>query len=267
MLLKTTQKCGRGCSHCMEASTPAGEHMEWSIFLRALELTKRVERLAWETGCMPIILLSGGECTEHPDIVKMIEEVIRQGLLPVLISNGMWLDNPKLKAAILRPEWPQLWVQVTYDSRFYPDPPPPRHDDPRLFYVPALSRLVTLGRAARKKNFDAKGLQPLAAPGSFNLRSATRNLGSFEKAVALQRQRAAQGKSGHCSPSISNNGDIVAGETNFCWKIGNVDSTNDELTKNVLAMGSCNRCGLEEGLSQLHRRALGLTNLYLGTEP
>ena len=267
MLIKVTQYCSKGCSHCMEDSTIKGEHMSWDVFLRALELTKRVERLAWSRGCPPIVLLSGGECTEHPDIVKLIAEVYRQGLFVVLITNGMWLNNPELRASILRPEWPNLQVQVTYDARFYPSPAPPDHDDPRLGYVPALSRLVTLGRAARKKNFDAQGLPPLAAPGSFNLRSATRNLGSFEEGVAVLRQRAAQGKSGHCSPSISNNGDFVVGETNFCWKIGTVDSTNDELTKNVLAMGECDRCGLEKGLSQPHRRALGLSTLFLGTEP
>src|SRR5262249_2414876 len=115
MLIKITNFCSAGCSHCMEDSTIKGEHMSFATFLQALEFTKRIERLAWGQGCPPMVLLSGGECTEHPDIVKFVEEVVRQKLRPVLITNGMWLANPELKASLLRPEWPHLRVQVTYD--------------------------------------------------------------------------------------------------------------------------------------------------------
>lgn len=61
-------------------------------------------------------------------------------------------------------------------------------------------------------------------------------------------------------------GDVLAGESRFCWKIGTVKSTNEELTRAVMSMGSCNRCGLESGLGQEYKRAIGLSSLYLPEE-
>lgn len=67
-----------GCGHCMEESTIKGSHMPFETFLRAIEFTRRIERTAWVM-CPPLILLSGGECTEHPEIVRIVEEVVKQG--------------------------------------------------------------------------------------------------------------------------------------------------------------------------------------------
>ena len=250
----------------MEESTPQGQHMTFDTFRRALDMTRRVERLAWEMGAPPMILISGGECTEHPEVVRFVEEVVAQRLWPLLITNGMWLDDPELRAALLRPEWPHIRFQVTNDPRFYPRPAP-QVDDERITYVPELSLLVTLGRTGRKKDLAAKGLPFRKAPSSFNLRSLVHAYKSIEKAVAMLRMRALAGQSGHCTPSVSDNGDIVAGETRLCWKFGDVDSTNQQMTEALLSMGECNRCGLEDGLTQEQKRAIGTAKLYLGTEP
>lgn len=265
MLIKVTNKCGMGCSHCMEESTPKGEHMTWETFLKALDMTRRVEGLVWSQGYPPFILLSGGECSEHPEIVRMVEEVVRQEMHPLLITNGMWLGNPELRDALLRPEWTTLRVQVTNDPRFYPTAPP-TFEDERIVFVPTLTALVPLGRAARKKNIDAKGVPEKNAPTSFNLRSLARSYRSIEQAVAVIRLKTLMGSSGFCIPSVCDNGDVVAGETRLCWKIGTVDSTNDELTRGLLDMGVCNRCGLEDNLTQPQKRAIGITTLFLGSE-
>jgi hypothetical protein len=247
----------------MEDSTILGEHMTEETFLKALGLTRRIELMAWNSGIPPLILLSGGECTEHPDIVRFIEIVVGQGLTPLLITNGMWLENKELREAILRSEWPQLFVQVTNDPRYYPTAPP-RWEDPRITYIESLTAMLPLGRITRKKG------EPLIptkkAPSSFNLRSLTRSFRSFEHAVCHLRVRAMTGSSGHCTPTISDNGDVLVGESRLCFKVGTVDSTNDELTAATLARGECNRCGLEAGLPQEHKRAIGLSTLYAGTE-
>jgi hypothetical protein len=248
----------------MEDSTIKGQHMTRETFLAALDFTRRVEDFAWQQGILPLVLLSGGECTEHPDFVWMLETVVAQKLVPVLITNGMWLADDKLKAAILRPEWPHMIVQVTNDPRFYPKAPP-ACDDPRISFVPSLTVFVTLGRAARKKNPERHGVPERHGPTSFNLRSITRQFGSIEQAVAVLRARAMMGKNGHCTPSISENGDVMAGETRNCFKIGTVQSTSAELTKALVEM-RCNRCGLEDDLSQAEKRAIGASSLYLGTE-
>lgn len=50
----------------------AGQHMTRETFLSALKLTERLESLAWSRGIPRLLLLSGGEATEHPDVEARI---------------------------------------------------------------------------------------------------------------------------------------------------------------------------------------------------
>ena len=259
MLVKVTNFCSAGCNHCMEDSTRAGSHMSEEIFHKALAMTRRVESEAMAAGCPASILLSGGECTEHPDIVKFVETVVREGFWPVLITNGMWLAAPELRDALLRPEWVHLIVQVTNDDRFYPQRLPAVVDDPRITYTKRLpGGLLPLGRAVRGAAADAERKK---APSSFNLRSLTRSYGSITKAVALMRMRAMLGMSGWCTPSVSDRGDVMAGESRNCFRIGTVDSSNEELTRGLVEM-QCNRCGLVGNLTPQQKRAIGESALF-----
>ena len=72
----------------------------------------------------------------------------------------------------------------------------------------------------------------------------------------MLRARAAMGMSGHCSPSISSDGTIVAGETSNCFPIGDVSSTPEDVTRAIVAM-QCNKCGLVDGLTQEQKLAIG----------
>ena len=210
-----------GCSHCLEDSTPAGAHMTRETFLAALALTERLEGLAWQRGVPRLLLLSGGEATEHPDVLWFLETARAANYRVILITNGMWLDNPELRAQILRPDWPDLMVQVTNDPRFYPTAPKAvPTDDPRVVFVPALTVLITLGRLTKLKLSrlpqDAPPIRK--GPTSFNLRLMTRSFGDVREALYMQRARAVTGMSGHCSPSISSDGSIVAGESSNCFR-------------------------------------------------
>jgi len=260
MLIKVTNYCSFGCSHCMEESTVAGKHMLFDTFLKALEFTKRAEELAWSSGAIPFILLSGGEPTEHPEIEKFIAQVFADELHPVLISNGSFLENEELKKSILRPEWEHLSIQVTNDPRFYPRRVP-ASDDPRIVFIPSLNHILPLGRIVGKKT----DLPTKKAPSSYNVRSVTTHFGDLRKALALIRMKAMMGFSGHCSPSISSEGDILAGESRNCGKVGTVDSTIEDVTKNIMNL-KCNKCGLEDNLTLEQKRAIGLTVLFSPSE-
>lgn len=261
MLIKVTNYCSMGCSHCMEDSTIKGAHMDEETFVQALRFTMQAESLAWASGCPPLLLLSGGECTEHPDIEKYIQMATDWGFKVLLITNGMWLNDPRLKASLLRPEW-RLFIQVTNDPRYYPKAPP-RIEHPQITYIDALTLLLPLGRAARKK--AEQSIPTRKAPTSFNIRSMTRHFGSFEEALAVHRQRAMTSSGGHCSPSVSSNGDVMAGESANCFKIGTVYSTNSEITKALKEM-TCNACGLVDNLSPAEKRAIGESVLFGASE-
>jgi hypothetical protein len=250
----------------MEDSTVAGEHMTRKTFLGALALTERLEGEAWRSGIPRRMLISGGEATEHPDAVWFLETVIERGFDVILITNGMWLEDAALRAAILRPEWKRLMVQVTNDPRFYPKQPSPSAipaDDPRVVYVPTLSVLIPLGRMKpARARLGKDGVPTRKGPSSFNLRSLTRSLGDVRAALTMLRARAAMGMAGNCSPSISQDGTIVAGETSNCFVVGNVHSTAEEVTRAIVNM-RCNKCGLVDDLPQEHKIAIGEARIQL----
>lgn len=275
MLIKITNYCSMGCNHCMEDSTVAGEHMTRATFLAALELAERLEGAAWQAGIPQRLLISGGEATEHPDVEWFLETALARMQHVILITNGMWLDDPERSAKILRPEWQRLLVQVTNDPRFYPRCPSSIPDDPRVIFVPTLSVLIPLGRMARRlerRVARATDGAPSAAsipsvpirkaPTSFNLRSATRATGDVRAALVVIRARAALGMAGNCSPSVSYDGTLVAGETNNCFPIGTVHSTADEVTRALISM-QCNKCGLVDGLTQEQKLAIGEARIHL----
>ena len=289
MLIKVTQACSMACTHCMENSLPKDPSMDYPTFVKALKFSARVEGFSWKRNGFGTILLSGGECTEHPEFVKFLESAMRfqehvakQGVVVMimLITHGKWLTDPVLRKAILRPEWPfpRLGVQVTNDPRFYPELVELGEADPRVQPVDKIGHLMRLGRGKKLKSTrDGSELPPESrAPSSFNFRSAVRWYRELPLAIhSVRTPRAllvSQGYEGGstdgkaCSPSILVDGTFVAGETRFCWPIGTIDSTNDEIVKKVLEMGSCNRCGAESNLGQAERRALGLSRLYLPTE-
>lgn len=259
MLIKITNYCSMGCSHCMEDSTVTGQHMTRETFTTALALTARLEGLAWSCGVPRVLLLSGGEATEHPDVAWFLETALAHAHQVILITNGLWLDDPELRARILRPDWPDLMVQVTNDPRFYPRAPKAvPMDDPRVVFEPALTRLVTLGRLKRSRLPPSPPIH--RAPTSFNIRSLTRSFGDVREALFVIRARAAVGMSGNCAPSISSDGTIVAGETSNCFPIGNVHSSAEDVTRALLAM-ECNKCGLVDNLSQKEKLAIGATRI------
>lgn len=236
----------------MEGAVPHGSHMDRATFNAALKFTLDLEALARTAG-YNLVLISGGECTEHPDIIEFIQQVYEHGLRPMLLTNGLWLADPELKEAIL--SFRDLMIQVTHDPRFYPRTPP-RIADPRITYVDSLTHMIPLGRFAGKSHSD---LPTKKAPASFNFRSLVHHYGDVRPAILRMRMNTLTGgMSGHCTPSISYDGSFTTGETRLCHKAGDVFSSADTITRNVLRMGTCNRCGLEDNLDPAHRAAIGI---------
>lgn len=170
MLIKITNFCSLGCSHCMENSTIKGEHMTEDAFRRALDFTERVEGLAYQIGLPRRLLLSGGECSEHPEFLKFLDIADQRKFSLFLITNGMWLSNKKIRDRVLARQQP-IFVQVTNDKRFYPKKPPV-FKDPRVVYVDELTVMMGLGRAngPRRENPPEHAEQGRASsnlPGQF----------------------------------------------------------------------------------------------------
>ena len=87
MLVKVHSACTAGCSHCMENATRSGASMGADLFERVMDFTRRMEEAAWALGAPRKLLLSGGECTEHPDLEGLIARAMAQYLENMRLPN------------------------------------------------------------------------------------------------------------------------------------------------------------------------------------
>lgn len=233
MLVKITTVCRMCCSHCMEDAGPEGQHMTAEIFEKVIDFITRNNFV--------FLMISGGEPTEHPEFADFVKMARSAKLETIVLSNGMFLNN------VHRDEYLSLGVkyQIINDPKYYPTKiDPVSHPNISVFDTKIMAPISPFGRAL---NMKAGRINPLC----FNLRSATRQLRDFRDAVHFLRLNGKM-----CIPSITVEGDIVAGESRFCSKIGTVESSNIELTNRVVDL-KCSKCGLVNNLDHRHRTAIG----------
>lgn len=234
MLVRITNHCDMGCPHCMVEASPDGQHMTMGTFEKVIPFVLSVD---W-----PIIMLSGGEPTDHPDLLQMIDKAIAAGLKTLVLSNGKFVEDESLTKELLSRD---VMVQVTNDPEFYPRAYP-KVDHPKVTNIDKLILLSPFGRAVENK-IECGRQSPLC----FNLRSATRAKRDLREGISLIRERGKM-----CTPSVNIDGSVSAGESPTCSTIGTVEDSNARLTNSVCQM-RCSRCGLVEKLSFLHKNAIG----------
>lgn len=133
MIVDLTYACNMGCSHCMSDCKPNGQHMSIQTFKDVLSFLVKHDIPTWT--------FSGGEIFEHPDILTMLDilEQVWTKAYPIglkkypitFITNGRELvrnRNVYDKVASLQKRYGKhkILIQVTDDSRFYPEPLTPK---------------------------------------------------------------------------------------------------------------------------------------------
>lgn len=234
MLVRITNRCYMGCHHCLANATPDGEDMSRQTFKEVIAFSAMIE---------PLLLLSGGEPTEHPDLTWMLETSADLGLSTIVLSNGEFLHNkaPKRRDKILKLA---KGVQVTNDPRYYPRRVK-KWSHPKVFWEDKLRVVSPMGRAVGNRvACNAKG------PGCFNLRSLTRSMGLLRALFHLR----SLGRM--CTPSVNVNGIITVGEAPGCAEVGSVTDSLQSIERNITRV-RCNSCGLIDGLSRQHQQAVG----------
>lgn len=250
MLIRITNKCTMGCSHCMiDSASPDGEHMSMGMFKRALNFAKDAGSLG--------IILSGGEPFEHPQLENMVKLANKATVVTIVASNGLFtLDPEKLEIA----KRLEAFIQVTNDERYYPKRIDESKLKPMMVGKPRERRGVSLEKNVRImdgcKRSKAAGYNPTRfSPFCFNLRSITRRIG-FPAAVSMLEY---SGK--FCSPSINVDGTIVAGEADTCLPIGDIQNNQQiRVVEKSLKKMKCNRCGLLNNLDEEQANAIGETH-------
>ena len=227
-----------GCSHCfIEASSPEGEHMSLTTYERALRITRLLHS--------HVVIISGGEPFEHPDIFTMIDKAIGQEFVTIVATNGLALLDQKTRD---RARATGAYLQISNDQRFYPrNLQPVQHvfEGPRFAFEMHIRTIVPC-RRTREAGIEANRKSPMC----FNLRSITRNYDIIRAISMLEMEGR------FCSPSINIDGSIRASEADTCVKLGTIASTEIELDQALRNM-TCARCGLVDKLDEKHLAAIG----------
>lgn len=105
MIIKVTDRCERGCNHCMFNCTKDGSDMSFEMFESRVGLLK----------CDSIII-SGGEPMLHPEIERIILHASKNAGIVRVLTSGVRLD---LLSKIIK-STSNVLVQITNDKRYYP---------------------------------------------------------------------------------------------------------------------------------------------------
>jgi hypothetical protein len=238
MLIRITNHCTMGCSHCMiDKSGPDGEHMSLETYEKALELSYLLGARA--------LIISGGEPFDHPDVFKFIALAQARSFITMVTTNGLFALNPEMRRMAVQSG---AMVQVTNDPRYYGRNLGLVRE---IFTENGFAFEDHIRQIFPCRRTEESGITPTRhSPMCFNMRSATRAYDIISAISVLQMQ----GKL--CSPSINVDGSVRAGEADTCFKLGTVDSTEGDLDEAYRTM-RCNRCGLMDNLGPKYLAAIG----------
>jgi organic radical activating enzyme len=255
MLIKITDKCSMGCTHCLSDCKPDGQHMSFETFQKAVSFNFS------RAGNSPI-LISGGEPTEHPEFKKFLsyvlgykkfqEKVNSKKYPPIIVTtNGLWLSKHMDFVKLLEETnivSDDIMFQVVVDDRYYPI-----HVNEDILMS---SELILIGHNVLSIYPQGRALQnniPWNRKSSncFNVRAIAKQIENptLERIITMQNLR------GHmCTPHIDIGGNIKLGESRLCTICSSIYKTDKEIINDIINF-KCHQCDfINESLPPLYKQ-------------
>ena len=113
LLEDITEHCNLRCPTCFADSAPPLQGVA-----SVEEVLANVDaRLAREDGRLDVLMLSGGEPTLHPDLERLLDELVARPVVRILINtNGLTLARDDALLALLRRHRQRVEVYLQYDG-------------------------------------------------------------------------------------------------------------------------------------------------------
>ena len=252
MVIKITEKCSMHCLHCFNRADENGAHMSLQTLKSVVD---KINELP-----IHLLLVSGGEPTEHPDfmgVMKYLAKHLRRpDRIPVILAtNGVYLEDHLEVAQQLHNLFPHFTIQVTNDPRFYPSP----IDESKALYhhkyVTVCNEILSIvpqGRAA-----DNCIPSDRVASSCVNFRSFIHQLPEHKIETVISTLES-RGK--YCTPTIGIDGMFRAGESSLCPPFASAEDSNVTISQKLLAF-RCNQCaeaGLNRNIPQVLKDMIGI---------
>lgn len=253
MLLKLTEKCSMGCTHCMNSATPEGEHMTLDTLDDVLEFLIRNE--AYEH-----VVVSGGEPTEHPDFELIMNRILtrfseeRHQSVITITTNGFWcLEHPDAAKRIAAgTPYTKVFWQVSTDSRYYPKALPLHkrlwRESGFILCDRCVTQIYPQGRAlANKLPWKAKASKCL------NVRAVTKQLKNPSIGLIVEHLFVSHF---YCTPAIRIDGGISLGESDHCPKVASIYNSEVEIIRKIIDF-KCHQCDfINNSLDPIYKQFL-----------
>lgn len=245
MLLRITNKCDMQCSHCfIKTTTKDDKHMDINTLNNVCSYIEEVNP--------KVLLISGGEPTQHPYFIQVLDRILEatNGRTQIILaSNGHFLKDEALKREIYKRP---IMVQVSNDSRYYPNRISlDKEDYKNVTYVDRIQKLYPLGKA----NSIPEDMGDFVGPKCYNVRVLAKKAVSNMKEL-VYKMEVEMNK--FCYLSIDYDGTVRGGESDYCYSLGNVSLGSNAIFRNLKSMkvNDCKACGLIDKMNSLYKLQL-----------
>ena len=235
MLIQITNTCHMGCSHCLQDSTPAVQHMDAETVEKAYAFCKRCNVMN--------VLISGGEPTEHPDFEAIVRKFIEFPAVSI-ISNGSWIGDVK-KVAVIRSllKEPNVFLQVTSIGGIYKNYDLVKKYEKRIL---SLGKRVTVHtdkiyiHALGRARYNEKWLERSREHGY--VMSCFQHILTYKQLPFLDALHNEEKRGHFCSPLIDWKGRLHFSESWLCPSFATLDDDFDEIARKAAAWTPCGAC-------------------------
>lgn len=246
MMVKITEHCSMGCTHCMNAAMPNNVHMDFDTFKKAIRFQNKYGGI--------FLLLTGGEPTEHPQFQKFLEYALDNVNTPITVAtNGIWMTEHEEYIRSLQDVYEErLMWQVSADPRYYPSPVNlmlPVFQLDSVVCSDKIGPIYPMGRAKENSIGHFNN-----ASKCFNIRAVTRQM---TRANLLEIITTMNTKGYFCTPHIAVDGSIKVGESDLCPPCSHIDKDERQIKQDILDF-RCHKCDeVNNKLPLEYRKLLG----------
>ena len=241
MLIKITTQCSNECTHCMNDAKCDGKHMSLETFGQAIAFSSKYD-------CSNADILTGGEPTEHPQFLEFVHLICSTGKMVTVTTNGHWIvEHPQETEALLT-KYPNLYFQVTYDSRYYQkklDITKRALRHKRIMLETSLRHIYPQGRA-KTNNIPYQ----TKCPKCTNLQLIAKQLKMRDDYSLSSLIKTLREHMFFCTPSIFYDGGLAFGESDLCPKKVSIFDSEPDI---ILAIWNHECDGCPEAKEQLSK--------------
>lgn len=234
MMIKITERCTMGCTHCLNDAKPDGKDMTVETFIETLNFCRN-------NNIGTMMTITGGEPTEHREFGKIMNALIK------FEDETRWFTE----ITITTNGEDILIFQVSTDSRYYPRK---IQTHKRIFREPGFVLCEDCVESVYPQGRALLNCLPYnrKSPNCFNVRALVKQ--GVRSLNELEMVMLAHGK--FCTPHISINGEIKLGESDLCPVCASIHDDPKVIIEKIKSF-NCNGCKhIVDNLEEKYRKFL-----------